>query len=188
MLIAPPVETFSAEEAVASNTNVAQEPIVSDESDEESPHSAEHDLPLPSEPTLPAIPEDSSGADPEYLELDTHGADVYTVGQPDAISDAAVHDMSTTEQVMVESFAMALPLESTLAADVQAGEATVDLVFSASETSSSSVSQGSSRDTAASSTSPSTPAQEEEPADILLHADERPGMICLFDVIRKYGY
>ena len=85
----------------------------------QSPGSDEQDLPLPQEPTLPAVPESSNDAVPEYLDLDTVAeADIYTVGctQPvtEQLASGDVHN-----QPMIECFALALPFEE-LAAEVEA--------------------------------------------------------------------
>ena len=94
----------------------------------QSPGSDEQDLPLPQEPTLPAVPESSNDAVPEYLDLDTVAeADIYTVGctQPvtEQLASGDVHN-----QPMIECFALALPFEE-LAAEVENELASIEFVF-----------------------------------------------------------
>ena len=71
--------------------------------------------PLPLEPTLPAIPEAASGADPEYLDLDLPAeADVYAVGQPDLVSpvaDLAEEVIPTQEEAFAEARVLAVPMD-----------------------------------------------------------------------------
>lgn len=73
------------------------------------------DLLLPLEPTLPAIPEACSGADPDFLDLDLAAeSDVYIAGQPDLVSDtlASTIEMPTPEEAFTESLTLALPLDA----------------------------------------------------------------------------
>ena len=88
----------------------------------------EQELPLPQEPTLPAVPESSNDAVPEDLDLDTVAeADIYAVGCPQVVTETlTIGDVRSDP--MVECYALALPFEE-LQAEVEHELADMEFVF-----------------------------------------------------------
>ncbi|KAJ3539525.1 hypothetical protein NM688_g6349 [Phlebia brevispora] len=147
----------------------------------------EQDLPLPQEPTLPAIPEVSSGSDPDFLDLDTPAeGDVYAVGQPDVVDDAAAAGEPSLEEALVESFALAVPFESTAAEPEEKPasaehdeEPTVAEHVEAPSVEDIADVPAEKSPTSEGSSAPSSPpglhsGNELSSENVLLHADERP--------------